>query len=293
MIICQLCQRECTSKRALSQHIRQTHKNITLKQYYDKFLRKENEGICTICGKETSFTRWYYLKHCSKKCAHDDPSKMEKIRQTSRKKYGTMYPSQTTEVQIKKRKTCKEKYGYDNPSKIKKFQDKKIQTSINRYGTIHPAQTKEFQDKKNLTCKEKYGYENVMHNDFISQKQRKGSFQKKKYTLPSGKEITILGEEPAFLNYIFTNNLLKEDDIDYNPKKIKYLIDDKDHYYFPDFYIISLNLIVEVKSSYILSIQENTDIKISATKDLGYNYIMILDKKYDEFKLLTEKGIKV
>jgi len=292
-MICQLCQKECKSKRVLSQHLRYHRENITLKQYYDKFLKKENEGECIVCGKETSFSKWNYLEHCSKKCTYNNPSRMEKIRQTSIKKYGLEYPQQSLEVQIKKRKTCKDKYGYDNPSKIKKFQDKKIQTSIIRYGTNHPSQTQEFKNKKNQTCKEKYGYENVMHNDYISQKQRKGSFQRKKYILPSNKEITLLGEEPSFLNYIFTNKLLKEDDIEYNPKKIKYVIDGKDHYYFPDFYIIPLNLIVEVKSTYILSIQENTDIKIRVTKDLGYNYIMILDKKYDEFKSLIEKGIKI
>ena len=72
-------------------------------------------------------------------------------------------------------------------------------------------------------------------------------------------------------------------------KGIKYFIDEKIHYYFPDFYIDSFNLIVEPKSWYIFSIQKNTDLKIAATKALGYNYIMILDKKYDEFRILLNQ----
>lgn len=66
--------------------------------------------------------------------------------------------------------------------------------------------------------------------------------------------------------------------------------DESKHYYFPDFYIAKFNLIVEIKSSYILSKDPITvELKASATKAAGHKYIMILDKKYDQFKtLITE-----
>jgi endogenous inhibitor of DNA gyrase (YacG/DUF329 family) len=66
---CEICGKEFKNCKSLARHLR-THK-ITSKEYYDKFLKKEDEGICPICGKETSFKniREGYCKFCSKKCA--------------------------------------------------------------------------------------------------------------------------------------------------------------------------------------------------------------------------------
>jgi hypothetical protein len=66
---CEICGREFKNYKSLSLHLR-THK-ITSKEYYDKFLKKEDEGICPICEKETSFInlRKGYRKFCSNKCA--------------------------------------------------------------------------------------------------------------------------------------------------------------------------------------------------------------------------------
>jgi G:T-mismatch repair DNA endonuclease (very short patch repair protein) len=52
---CSLCDWEGNK---LTSHLKRTH-NLTRKEYYDKFLKKENEGHCLSCGKETSFSeRW-------------------------------------------------------------------------------------------------------------------------------------------------------------------------------------------------------------------------------------------
>jgi hypothetical protein len=70
MVFCKVCGRECANYLGLSSHLR-THK-ITSKEYYDRFLKKEGEGICPVCGKETSFInlREGYHKFCSNKCAN-------------------------------------------------------------------------------------------------------------------------------------------------------------------------------------------------------------------------------
>lgn len=50
--------------------------------------------------------------------------------------------------------------------------------------------------------------------------------------------------------------------------------------YFPDFYIPSKNLILEVKS--LFTVDKNTELKLKACKDLGYNTkLLFLDKKDD------------
>jgi endogenous inhibitor of DNA gyrase (YacG/DUF329 family) len=66
---CEICGREFKNFIALARHFG-THK-ITSKEYYDKFLRKENEGICPVCGKETSYMglKRGYHKFCSIRCA--------------------------------------------------------------------------------------------------------------------------------------------------------------------------------------------------------------------------------
>jgi very-short-patch-repair endonuclease/endogenous inhibitor of DNA gyrase (YacG/DUF329 family) len=69
MIKCEICGRKFNNYRSFSQHLR-SHK-ITAKDYYDKFLKKENEGICPICGKKTDFYSISrgYAKFCSHRCA--------------------------------------------------------------------------------------------------------------------------------------------------------------------------------------------------------------------------------
>ena len=65
--------------------------------------------------------------------------------------------------------------------------------------------------------------------------------------------------------------------------RVKYIFKNKEHYYFPDFYIPSLNLIVECKNSYLAKRDQNQiQAKEKATIANGFNYIMIIDKKYSE-----------
>jgi group I intron endonuclease len=68
-ILCKICGREFKNYKSFSNHLR-AHK-ITAKGYYDKFFKKEGEGICLACGKETSFIslKEGYRKFCSYSCA--------------------------------------------------------------------------------------------------------------------------------------------------------------------------------------------------------------------------------
>jgi hypothetical protein len=66
---CEICGKEFKNYRALSNHLKKY--KITSKEYYDRFLKKEDEGICPVCGKETNYINLNrgYCKFCSKKCA--------------------------------------------------------------------------------------------------------------------------------------------------------------------------------------------------------------------------------
>ena len=120
-------------------------------------------------------------------------------------------------------------------------------------------------------------------------------FRKKQYILPSGKIIKLQGYEPQFLNYIFDNNILNENEIIYKVKPISYisLVDNFKHYYHPDFYIPKYNLIIEIKSTWILKIQGNTvKLKQQAVLNNGFNFLLLLDNNFQTFNKYLHENSK-
>lgn len=103
METCGICGKEFGNYRGLSSHISYKHKGISSKRYYNLYLRKEDEGICPICGKETSFFNisYGYRKFCSYQC--------RAVSEDTKKKY----------IQ-----TMLETYGVTNSLKLKSVQDK-------------------------------------------------------------------------------------------------------------------------------------------------------------------------
>lgn len=72
MYNCELCNGKFESLKGLQAHAYQSH-NVKSKDYYDKYLKIEGEGIC-YCGNPTrykSITRGYH-KYCSTKCQSND-----------------------------------------------------------------------------------------------------------------------------------------------------------------------------------------------------------------------------
>lgn len=72
MQICHICSKQFKNYRSLVKHLNQTH-NIKSKEYYDEFLLKKNENICSNkqCNNNNNFLsiRDGYSKTCSHKCA--------------------------------------------------------------------------------------------------------------------------------------------------------------------------------------------------------------------------------
>ena len=59
MIKCKICGKEFKQGHNWKHH-------LTSQQYYDIYLKKENDGKCLICGKNTSWhkQKFYYDKYC-------------------------------------------------------------------------------------------------------------------------------------------------------------------------------------------------------------------------------------
>ena len=67
---CRICGRFFDNTISITNHIARTHK-IKPKDYYDKYIKKENEGICALesCNNKTVFIsiKYGYRECCSLK----------------------------------------------------------------------------------------------------------------------------------------------------------------------------------------------------------------------------------
>jgi len=178
-IQCKICGLN-TTIRALGNHLYHSHKNITLKEYYDKYLRKPNEGICVVCGKETKFlgiTRGYN-RTCSIHCKNLDPITQEKRKQSCLAKYGVESHWQSKDVREKVKKTCLAKYGVESVLSAPKVKEKIKQTNLEKYGVENVFQNKEIKEKIKQTNLEKYGTEYALASDKIKEKSKQTSLIK-------------------------------------------------------------------------------------------------------------------
>jgi len=148
---------------------------------------------------------------------------------------------------------------------------------MNKYGVINISQLKETQRKIKNTHLKKYGVEHPMQNTQYFEKTQRNNFLAKKY-----KNTNIYYRGSYELDFLekYYNKFI---DIK-NASSIKYMLNNKEHIYFPDFYIPSLNIIIEIKSSYYLKKYKDKCIaKQIATETQGFKYILIIDKNYSTF----------
>jgi len=254
-------------------------------------------AICDICGKENYIViKNYYnqINKGNKKIYTCFDCSFIKSKQTRKEKYGD--ENFTNRKQAKK--TLLKKYGVDHVSKIPGHYNKVNKTMKDRYG-CHFSKTPEFLEKFKKTMNDNFSVDYPMQSEKIQEKskktlmkrygvnnisQLKTNFEK---VQKSSLNISKFGKTDLYYQGCFELDFLKNfyDKIDIsNAPSIKYLFEEDEHIYFPDFYIRSLNLIVEIKSSYYyerdykqIKEKENSVIKN------GFKYILIIDKEYDEF----------
>lgn len=177
---CQICNERLASSKKLSCHFRFKHK-ISSKQYYDRFLKKENEGTCSECSSLTLFrniTRGYY-QTCSKKCSNNSADRLTKILKTKKEKYGP----DLSKIIEKQKNTVKnwseekrKQHSKDISLGVKRAHQQNpdivqrtIATKNKKYDwsdkmkQVHQKRTlqqiEEANEKRKQTCLEKYGVE--------------------------------------------------------------------------------------------------------------------------------------
>ena len=87
--------------------------------------------------------------------------------------------------------------------------------------------------------------------------------------------------ELNFLHYL--DNKGKLFLIERGPSIIYFDKNNEKHYYLSDYYIKKINLVIEIKSSHFWELDKEINLlKKSATKNAGYNYLLILDNNFLE-----------
>lgn len=78
--ICEICNKRFKNRAGLSRHVLNLHK-IKPKDYYDRYLKKDNEGICPVTNKKTKFKNMTegYFKYYGKGIGSKDPNIKKKI----------------------------------------------------------------------------------------------------------------------------------------------------------------------------------------------------------------------
>lgn len=195
MEICQICKQSYPTLKSLFLHFNQKHK-LSAKAYYDKFLKKEGEGMC-CCGKDTRYKNLSkgYVDYCSIRCSSKNPRTLQKKRETKFKIYGdenycnckkmsetwkNKTKEQIDEKTRKRRETNIKKYGdafYSNREGAKTTcqeiygdkhytnRDKYRETCIREYGVLNTFQLDEVKLKIGQSKIELYGTSAYTNND--------------------------------------------------------------------------------------------------------------------------------
>lgn len=167
-------------------------------------------------------------------------------------------------------KTCSE--NCENKNRVNSIK----QTLYKNFGVENVFELEEVKQKKKQTYLKHFGVDHNMKNKDSFDKQQISGFNLQYFK--NGNLYYRGSYELDFLEK-FCEKLTIE-----KGPAINYVFDKKNRVYHSDFYIPSLNLVVEIKNSYNA---EKDKLQIQAKKEAtiakGFNYIMIINKNYDDF----------
>lgn len=233
----------------------------------------------------------------AQKEAQNRPEVKEKARQKS-----TEY-SNRPEVKEKFQKLSKE---YHNRPEVKKATSEWTKTFLKKEGSMGKWQTgrdfyfkevypndKEAQLKASERAKEINSRESVKlmrietlkknwSNPNFVYTQFKKRHAYKEFVLPSGKVVKVQGYEDRVLKtllekYNESDILVNLRDIVQKIGRIKYQYNSSEHTYYPDFYIISENKIIEVKSKYTFNVSKEKNLaKEQSCLQQGFKFEFVI-----------------
>lgn len=197
---CEICGKEFAH---LGLHINYQHKDITQKEYYDRYLKQGGEGFCFTCGQPLPFVNLIrgYKHYCNAKCELADKRVVEKAKQTYKEKTGYDHNMHNPESKERVKNTTTEKYGGIGFA-VKELADKVLDTYNKEHGTniekcnmiVHENPELEQQRIKTRIEKNNGSYMSEEHKQKLIQMSKEPEIIKKRintrYTLYGQKYMT-------------------------------------------------------------------------------------------------------
>jgi hypothetical protein len=191
-IFCKVCETETiydTSRAFLGNHVIKEHK-ISIQEYYDKYFKKEKEGICESCGQPTKFIKFSqgYRRFCSTRCSTSADTTLDKAKKTYYEKTGYEHNMRNPNHLDIRKKSNLETYGVEWTTQLKEQVIKSEATKLKRYG----SESYNNREKSRLTCLEKYNVDNVSKLDSIKEKISIMSKQNSASSLEKSRNTNLL-----------------------------------------------------------------------------------------------------
>ncbi len=226
---CLPCSNNMKTKREIIElYLEEIEKNnviLQLDNYEDYDIIKNNQKIPCLCKINPSHEIWYAtlsnLRNGSR-CPHKDCVQL-KISNTNILRHGVRCGLQMETA----REALKKSY-IENKEDIDK--------------------------KRRETCKKNHGVEHPLQSLEIQERMQKHSYLYKDYKTPSGNIIRIQGFEYKALDELY--KIYLEDDIITSRTDIPIIFWNNGRRYFPDIFIKSKNMFIEVKSTWTFSKQK-------------------------------------
>nr|WRK65287.1 CsrMutH archaeal HJR family nuclease [Marseillevirus futianmevirus] len=267
-----------------SKEIREKVKKTVIERYGTEFVTQNPEV------KKTAETN---MKKYGAACSLANKEVREKMKQTILEKYGVDSTHKIPGVKERAEGTNEKRYGARNVFASQEIKEKIKRNLKEKHGVEHNMQRPEVYQKARDTCKERLGTPFPLQNPEVLEKQQKAAFRLKTYTFPSGRQMDYQGYENFAIDLLLERGV-PEDNIHSPLKKgihIPYTYRDKNRIYNPDIFVDSLNLLVEVKSSWTYKgkkeYKELCLFKLSACREQGYETLLLVFS--DSGEILKEK----
>ena len=302
IFICRFCGKACKNTNSLIQHELCCYNNPDriVKNKIEIEAYEKSPKVCPICGVSIPYKK-RHQKTCSPECGA--------VLRTNNAQQTKKYNNNTLNIECVCKycgKICKNSNSLRNHERLCKSNpnrqifshnnlEKHIKSIANGERTVwNKNLTKETDDrvlKGTKTFQEsiktgKYIPKRSKHTEEFKEKLRllqketnycHKHYVRKKHISWNGYEFT--SRSSYELHYA---NILDEQKINYEYEslRIKYYDTylEKERKSIPDFYLPDSNTIVEIKSTYTLNVQNMKD-KVKKYRELGYNFILMLNKK--------------
>ena len=176
----------------------------------------------------------------------------QKMKDTCLERYDVESPFQNEDVKQKIRATMLERYNVENPMKSEVIKEKVKKTNLERYDCEWGLQNEDVKQKSEITCIKKYGGRKPLQNAEILERALKSGYKRKLFLTPYDEEWYLQGYEPLVAPRLIEQ--YQEENITSDIKIVPAVpwTDSigKTHVYHCDFYVESLKLIIEVKSTW-------------------------------------------